>query len=154
MESIPTPVKIAAATAGAAYLIGQELENRLALFSDLKLARKLVGYKKRALKGFEEKKTTTDFWYETLDSIPKTKHCICFCEDNGVPDRIWTFQDMENYSNRVANFLIANGVEENDTIALFMENRPEFIGTWLGATKAGIRIAMINTYVHLACVFL
>jgi acyl-CoA synthetase (AMP-forming)/AMP-acid ligase II len=30
-------------------------------------------------------------------------------------------------------------------VALFMENRPEFIITWLGLTKAGVVIALINS---------
>ena len=30
-------------------------------------------------------------------------------------------------------------------MALFMENRPEFVICWLGMTKAGIEVALINT---------
>ncbi|KAH9259719.1 hypothetical protein BASA82_000243 [Batrachochytrium salamandrivorans] len=144
MDAIPTSVKIAAVTLGASYLVGKELNERLALTSDLALVKSLGKYKANVSQAFANKTTTTDFWYTTYDKQPQTKRAIVFCEEDGL-DRVWTFHELEQYSNQVAHFLIAHGLQENDTIALFMENRPEFIGTWLGATKVGVKIAMINT---------
>lgn len=57
----------------------------------------------------------------------------------------WTFKQLDQYSNQVANFLIAQGLKKGDEISLLMEGRPEFIGMWLGAAKAGIVTAFINT---------
>ena len=37
------------------------------------------------------------------------------------------------------------GLKFDDCIALLMENRPEYIIWWLGLTKIGVRIALINT---------
>ena len=34
----------------------------------------------------------------------------------------------DEYSNQVANFLLAAGFKHGQTIALFMENRPEYVG--------------------------
>jgi acyl-coenzyme A synthetase/AMP-(fatty) acid ligase len=99
----------------------------------------MLGLKKALNDGYAGTDTVSDFWYTTLNNVGAAKPSIIMCEDDGS-ERTWTFGDLEAYSNRVANFFIAQGVNEDDTIALFMENRPEFIGTWLGATKVGCSI--------------
>ena len=38
-----------------------------------------------------------------------------------------------------------NSFQPGDCVALFMENRPEYIGLWLGLSKVGIVPALINT---------
>jgi len=57
---------------------------------------------------------------------------------------VWTWGDMEEYSNRIANWALAQKWPANTTIGLYMPNRPEFVGTWLGLTKVGIRVALLN----------
>ena len=57
----------------------------------------------------------------------------------------WSFSELEAYSNRVANFLVERGFKRGDCVALFMENRPEYIGIWLGCTKVGVLPALINS---------
>ena len=32
-----------------------------------------------------------------------------------------------------------------DSVAILMENRPEYVGMWLGCTKLGVVTALINT---------
>jgi solute carrier family 27 fatty acid transporter 1/4 len=46
--------------------------------------------------------------------------------------------------NRIANVFIQNGFKNGDKVALLMENRPEFVGIWLGLSKIGIVIPLIN----------
>lgn len=60
-------------------------------------------------------------------------------------DTHWTFRQLDNYSNSVANFLQAQGLASGDVVALFMENRNEFVGLWLGMAKLGVEAALINT---------
>ncbi|CAB4055331.1 SLC27A1_4 [Lepeophtheirus salmonis] len=62
-------------------------------------------------------------------------------------DVVWTFLDLESYSNRVARYLISQGFVPGDCVALYMENRPEYVGIWLGCAKAGIVPALINTHI-------
>lgn len=57
----------------------------------------------------------------------------------------WTFKQLDQYSNSIANLLLESGFKRGDEISLFMESRPEYIGIWLGAAKAGIVTALINT---------
>ena len=37
------------------------------------------------------------------------------------------------------------GLKQGDCVALFMENRPDFLCSWLGLFKAGLCVALINT---------
>jgi len=57
----------------------------------------------------------------------------------------WTFKELDEFSNRVANCFNALGFKAGDEIALLMNNKPEYIGFWLGLAKAGIITALINT---------
>lgn len=51
---------------------------------------------------------------------------------------------MEEYSNKVANVFSMNGLEKGNAVALFLENRPEYICFWLGLSKLGIITPLIN----------
>ncbi|XP_030052973.1 long-chain fatty acid transport protein 1 [Microcaecilia unicolor] len=59
-------------------------------------------------------------------------------------DEKWTFRQLDEYANAVANFLTQRGFRQGDIIALFMESRPQYVGLWLGMAKAGIQAALIN----------
>ncbi len=37
---------------------------------------------------------------------------------------------VEDYSNRVANYFLAKGFKKGDTVAFYMPNRPEYIIHW------------------------
>ncbi|RZF40359.1 hypothetical protein LSTR_LSTR008789 [Laodelphax striatellus] len=71
-----------------------------------------------------------------------TKHPnkVCFIFE----DKEWTFAQVEEYSNRVANVFKSHGFRKGDTVALMLENRPEFVCIWLGLCKLGIITALIN----------
>ena len=60
-------------------------------------------------------------------------------------DEVWTFQDIENYSNAVANYFRNEGYTCGDTVAIVLENSPEYVALWLGMAKIGVRAALINT---------
>lgn len=53
---------------------------------------------------------------------------------------------MEDYSNKVAElFLKKYGLKKGDCVALLLENKPEYVGLWLGLSKIGVISALINT---------
>ena len=60
-------------------------------------------------------------------------------------DEVWTFQDLEDYSNAVANYFRNEGFTYGDTVAVVLENSPEYVALWLGMAKIGIYPAFINT---------
>lgn len=53
-------------------------------------------------------------------------------------------EQVEEYSNKVANVMLERGFKKGDVVGLLMENRPEFVGIWLGMSKVGIVTALIN----------
>lgn len=60
-------------------------------------------------------------------------------------DEVWTFQQLEEFSNQIAHYFKSKGYRKEDTVALLLENRPEFVGIWLGLSKIGMVTALINT---------
>ena len=44
----------------------------------------------------------------------------------------------------MANYFESLGYKKGDSVALFMENRPEFVTIWLGLAKIGVVPAFIN----------
>ena len=56
-----------------------------------------------------------------------------------------TNAELEAAANRVARWASAQGIGRGDVVGLLMENRPEFVITWLGLAKLGAVTALINT---------
>lgn len=59
-------------------------------------------------------------------------------------DREWTFDQTEEFANRVAGWCEANKIETGDTVAVFVRNRLEYVALWFGLTKRGVIPALIN----------
>ncbi|XP_076636944.1 fatty acid transport protein 1 [Colletes latitarsis] len=66
---------------------------------------------------------------------------ICFIYE----DEEWTFQQVEDYSNKIATMFKTDGYRKGDVVAVLLENRVEFIAIWLGLSKLGIITPLINT---------
>jgi fatty-acyl-CoA synthase len=56
-----------------------------------------------------------------------------------------TWGDLDRFANRVANWAIGRGLSRGDVVALLMENRAEYVATWLGLSRAGVVTALLNT---------
>jgi solute carrier family 27 fatty acid transporter 1/4 len=52
---------------------------------------------------------------------------------------------LEEFSNRAGRYFRTRPFSQHDSIAVFMENRVEYIGIWLGLSKAGFVGALVNT---------
>ncbi|MGH9001293.1 MAG: AMP-binding protein [Acidimicrobiia bacterium] len=69
------------------------------------------------------------------------------------PDRVllrweaenYTYGQVEEMANTVANSLLERGVKPGDRVAVMMANSPEWVGVWLGIAKAGAVAVTINT---------
>ena len=46
--------------------------------------------------------------------------------------------------NRIAHWALSEGYTAGDTVALFMENAPDFVAVWFGLSKVGVVTALIN----------
>ncbi|XP_060078888.1 long-chain fatty acid transport protein 1-like [Ylistrum balloti] len=66
------------------------------------------------------------------------KACILF------EDEVWTFQEVEAYSNSIANYFYNAGFQKGDVVSIYMDNRPQYFCLWLGLSKIGVISALIN----------
>lgn len=62
------------------------------------------------------------------------------CEDEYV-----TWKELNDRSNRIAQFLKSNGIDNGDCVSLLMQNRIEFLVTLIGIVKLGATAGLINT---------
>ncbi len=57
-----------------------------------------------------------------------------------------TWGELDRFANRVANWALGQGLERGDVVALLMENRAEYVATWLGLSRVGVVTALLNTH--------
>ncbi len=60
-------------------------------------------------------------------------------------EQTWTFREFNDRVNKRANLLRREGVGKGDAIILLMENRPEFLETFVAVGKLGAIVSNINT---------
>lgn len=62
-------------------------------------------------------------------------------------DRRFTYRELDEYSNRLAQAFLSLGAKKGDVVALLMDNRPEYVATILGLNKIGVVTSLVNTHV-------
>jgi fatty-acyl-CoA synthase len=60
-------------------------------------------------------------------------------------DQVMTYGALDARANAYGHWALSQGLKRGDCVALFMENRPDFLCCWLGLFKAGLCVALINT---------
>ncbi|MDZ7784660.1 MAG: AMP-binding protein [Halioglobus sp.] len=58
--------------------------------------------------------------------------------------RSWTYAEFNREVNRLARLLVSNGVSRGHTVAIFMENRAEYILAMLAVVKLGASASLVN----------
>ncbi|MCB9079503.1 MAG: amino acid adenylation domain-containing protein [Anaerolineaceae bacterium] len=53
------------------------------------------------------------------------------------PQEIWSYQELEQRSNQLAHWLIAQGIRPGDVMAIYGHRNASLIWAWLGVLKAG-----------------
>ncbi|WP_232629359.1 long-chain-acyl-CoA synthetase [Methylobacterium sp. Leaf118] len=71
-------------------------------------------------------------------------------ERAGAPALIGTDETLSHGEfaarrNRYARWARARGLAKGDTVALLMRNRPDYLAIWLGLSRVGVRVALLNT---------
>src|SRR5438477_3809289 len=56
-----------------------------------------------------------------------------------------TYHDLAERSNRYARWALDHGLGKGDVVCLLMPNRPEYMAIWLGITRIGGVVALLNT---------
>ena len=60
--------------------------------------------------------------------------------------KVFTYREINDYSNRFANMLLSNGFNKNDKVALLLPNMPQLYITHFGTHKAGGVIAFLHPF--------
>ncbi len=55
-----------------------------------------------------------------------------------------TYAEFEKRANQFAHWGLSVGLTKGDCVALFMENRPDYIAFWAGMAKIAVKTALIN----------
>lgn len=56
-----------------------------------------------------------------------------------------TYGELDARANQYAHWGLAQGFQPGETVALFMENKPDYLAIWLGMAKIGVVSALLNT---------
>ena len=84
--------------------------------------------------------------YLTSDIFIKT----CFERPNklavvSADDKVkFTFIELKDLIFRIGNIFYDLGYRKGDVVALYMENRPEYVAIWLGLSILGVITSLIN----------
>jgi fatty-acyl-CoA synthase len=56
-----------------------------------------------------------------------------------------TYRELDRRANQYARWALAQGLGRGEVVCLLMPNRPEYLAIWLGITRAGGAVALLNT---------
>jgi long-chain acyl-CoA synthetase len=59
-------------------------------------------------------------------------------------ERSWTFSQVRDDANRIANFLASRGIKKGDRVAVFLPNTPHFPPVLFGSLKTGATVVTCN----------
>src|SRR6266849_6308271 len=57
----------------------------------------------------------------------------------------FTYRELAARANQYARWTLAQGIQKGDTVCLMMPNRPEYMALWLGVTRVGGVVALLNS---------
>lgn len=124
---------------GAAAAVGilKLVDQRFYLSSDLRQLWQLAQVKLAVDSNVRNNVTSADL-FERVAAKDPSRPMFLF------EGREVSFGEVDRQSNRLAHWLTSTGVRKGDVVALFMENRPEYVITWLAVAKIGAVTALIN----------
>jgi fatty-acyl-CoA synthase len=56
-----------------------------------------------------------------------------------------SYRRLAEQSRRYLRWALQQGIAKGDVVALLMPNRPEYLAVWLGLSRAGATVALLNT---------
>jgi fatty-acyl-CoA synthase len=57
----------------------------------------------------------------------------------------FSYRELSERINRYARWALSAGIKAGDTVCLLMPSRPDYVAAWLGITRVGGVVALINT---------
>ncbi len=115
----------------------------MAVLAELKSNWRVVSGLRRTLKwlddlGPESENLVADNFEDVADRFRKN---IAFRFEG----QITTYGEFEARASKIANWALAQGLAAGDCVALYMENRPDYVAVWSGLAKVGVVTALINS---------
>ncbi|KAL3665131.1 hypothetical protein V7S43_009763 [Phytophthora oleae] len=135
--NVPTKFLAVAGAAALGYYVDQKLLISSDLYHSGMQAVALLQAKRHAHNGM----LIPDLFEQSVGRWPH-KLCMQFGQ------RVLSFQEVDEAANRVAHWGLQQGLKAGQTVALLMENRPEFVVVWLGLAKIGVVTALLNTHLQ------
>ncbi|MDR2101545.1 MAG: AMP-binding protein [Treponema sp.] len=83
-------------------------------------------------------------WLDDLEARWKDKTAIFYRSGKQTNFTTWSFTKLARESRRIGRGLLAAGLKKGDRVALWAENRPEWMAVWLGAAIASLVIVPID----------
>ena len=62
------------------------------------------------------------------------------------PEASLGYRDLAQRANRYARWALGEGLQPGSVVCLLMQNCPDYMAAWLGLTRAGITVALLNTH--------
>lgn len=80
-----------------------------------------------------------NFGFDVVDVIANknpNKKALIWVSENGN-DRIFSFEEIQKYSNKTANYFVRNGIKKGDKVMLVLKRRYEFWYAMIALNKIG-----------------
>ncbi|CAD7945061.1 unnamed protein product [Amoebophrya sp. A25] len=110
---------------------------RLGFMNDLGLAMRAAPMFLQLVRAQAKEWTLTDVWQEAVARHGE-KTAVVF------ENRRLSFLDMERTVVQMARWLQGKGIQKGDCVAIYLENKPEFICWWLAVTRLGGLVSLLN----------
>lgn len=88
----------------------------------------------------DESKGRLNTWYFFDATASKYPDALAIWSREGI----YTFRETRDRAAQYAHFFLSRGVKRGELVALYLQNRPEFIFAWLGLWCLGCAPAAIN----------
>ena len=62
------------------------------------------------------------------------------------PQTTLSYRSLSQTASRYARWALAAGLRSGDAVCLLMHNCPDYLAIWLGLTRAGVTVALLNTH--------
>jgi fatty-acyl-CoA synthase len=63
-----------------------------------------------------------------------------------APGSTLSYGELAERARRYARWGLAQGLKRGDVVGLLMPNCPDYLATWLGLTRTGVVVALLNTH--------
>jgi len=62
------------------------------------------------------------------------------------PQHTLSYRSLSQTASRYARWALAEGLRRGEVVCLLMHNCPDYLAIWLGLTRAGVTVALLNTH--------